>query len=44
MCEEYSYQPCKAGLLIEPQHWLYSSSCTQNPIHDILAKAHGEGA
>jgi REP element-mobilizing transposase RayT len=44
-CLDYIYlNPVKAGLVLAPNHWLYSSACNENPINDILRKQYGEGA
>lgn len=34
--------PVKAGLVMKPHHWHYSSACDQNPINDILGKRYCE--
>ncbi|MGB0430818.1 MAG: REP-associated tyrosine transposase [Bacteroidia bacterium] len=36
-CQEYLHMnPVKAGYVLEPEHWHWSSACAQNPLKDIL--------
>ena len=44
-CMDYIHlNPVKAGLVLAPNHWLYSSACNENPINKILRRQYGDGA